>query len=69
MDLREGLPDPGTVATAVVIVGVAVAVWIVVSIVQGRGVSPLEVVMFSLVFTVVYFGGISLLGGGAEETS
>lgn len=67
VDFEEWLPDPGAVAVAAAIVAAAVVVWGVISVVQGRGVNPLELVMFALVFTVVYFGGIALLGSGAES--
>lgn len=65
----EMLPDPGLLITASGIVVLAVVLWAVVSLVQGRQIRPLEAVMFALVFTVVYFGGLSVFNDNANEES
>jgi hypothetical protein len=44
------------------IVVLAVVLWGAISLVRGRLVQPLEAVVFALVFAVVYFGSLSLLG-------
>lgn len=59
--MRERVPDPETVVTAVAVVVLAVLLWGLFSIVRGSLVRPLEVVMFGLVFAVVYFGGLAAL--------
>lgn len=57
------LPAVATVATALAVVLVAVAVWSVVSVVRGDPVDLPEAVSFAVVFAVVYFGALSVLEG------
>jgi hypothetical protein len=65
---REGiLPDLGLVVTAVGIVVLAVVLWTVASLVRGEVVQPLEAVMFAVVFGLVYFGSLSVLGGDQDD--
>lgn len=60
------LPAAATVATALAVVLVALAVWSVISVVRGDPVDLPEAVSFAVVFAVVYFGALSILerGGG-----
>jgi len=65
---REGiLPDLGLVVTAVGIVVLAVVLWTVASLVRGEVVQPLEAVMFAVVFGIVYFGSLSVLGSDQDD--
>jgi hypothetical protein len=63
----ERLPDPGTVATGAVIVGVAVAVWSGLALVRGQSIQPLESLLFAVVFAFVYFGSLSILGDDTDS--
>lgn len=63
------LPDPETAVTASVIVVLAVVLWVIVSLVQGNPIQPVETAVFALVFAVVYFGALSVLSGGTESSS
>lgn len=65
--LLDRVPDPGAVATGAVIVSIAVVVWSALSLVRGQSIQPLESLLFALVFTVVYFGGLSVLDNDTPE--
>lgn len=59
--LIERLPDPGAIATGALIVALAVVVWSGLALVRGQSIQPLESLLFAVVFTVVYFGSLSVL--------
>lgn len=65
--LLDRVPDPGAVATGAVIVSIAVVVWSALSLVRGQSIQPLESLLFALVFTVVYFGSLSLLDSDTPD--
>lgn len=67
VELDEVLPDPALVVTAAGIVILAVALWAVVSLVRGEFVQPMEAISFALVFAVVYFGALSMLGSSDKD--
>ena len=56
------IPAAATVATGLAVVLVAVTVWVVVSVLSGDSVDPLQTLSFATVFAVVYFGALSVLG-------
>lgn len=68
--LIERLPDPGAIATGAIIVALAVVVWSGLALARGQSIQPLESLLFAVVFTVVYFGSLSVLSdepdGGPE---
>ncbi|WP_436903301.1 hypothetical protein [Halovenus halobia] len=65
--LPDRLPDPGAVAMGAVIVALAVVVWSGLSLVRGQSIQPLESLLFALVFSVVYFGSLSLLDSDTPD--
>jgi len=60
------VPDTGAILTASVVTLLAVVLWMVVSVLRGSMVEPLEIVMFAFVFAFLYFSGLYYLGGGAS---
>lgn len=60
------VPAAATVATGLAVVLVAVAVWVVVSVLSGDPVDPFETLSFAAVFAVVYFGALSVLDRGGD---
>ena len=68
MKFDDALPDPRLIVTGAGIVVLAVVLWAAVSLVRGELVQPLEAVMFALVFALVYFGGLSVLGSDQDSS-
>jgi hypothetical protein len=63
----DALPDRGTVLAGSVIVISAVTVWGGFSLTRNGRIEPLETEIFALVFVVVYFGSLSVLGRDTSD--